>query len=379
VHRARHRVRLRDEAMMMYTSGTTADPKGCVLTHEALVRTAIAAAARWELTHEERFWNPLPMFHMGQVFPLLAHLHVGATLVSCTHFDAAASLRQIEAERITFAYPTFPLITQSLIHHPDFRRTDLSTLRLVNDTGPPETMREVQEHFAPAPVVTLFGMTETCGGVSWSAPGDPYEKRMETGGLPLRGTDVRIADPETDEEMGVGERGEITVRAPGLFERYHNDPEKTALAMRGGWFHTGDLGRVDEDGRLTFLGRSKDMLKVGGENVAAMEIEAFLATHPAVLIAQVVGVPDDRYTEVPAAFVELADGHEASEEDLIDYCRGTIARYKIPRYVRFVTEWPMSASKVQKFRLREILVAELGDVVDDQRRPCRRGRGLIST
>ena len=359
VHRARRRVRLRDEAMLMYTSGTTTNPKGCVLTHEALVRTGVGAAERWELVHDERFWNPLPMFHMGQVFPLLAHMHVGATLVTSSYFDAAEALRLIEAERITFAYPTFPAITQDLIRHPEFERTDRSTIRLVNDTGPPETLREVQARFAPAPVVTLFGMTETCGGVSWSAPGDPYEKRMTTGGLPLRGVDVRISDPETGEEMAAGERGEITVRSPGLFERYHNDPEKTADAMRGGWFHTGDLGRVDEDGRLTFLGRLKDMLKVGGENVAALEIEAYLATHPAVKIAQVVGVPDPRYQEVPAAFVELTDGADASEEELIEYCSGQIARFKIPRYVRFVTEWPMSASKVQKFRLREELLEEL--------------------
>jgi acyl-CoA synthetase (AMP-forming)/AMP-acid ligase II len=129
--------------------------------------------------------------------------------------------------------------------------------------------------------------------------------------------------------------------------------------MRGGWFHTGDLGRVDEDGRLTFLGRLKDMLKVGGENVAALEIEAYLATHPAVKIAQVVGVPEPRYQEVPAAFVELVDGSDLSEEELIEFCRGKIARFKVPRYVRFVTEWPMSASKVQKFRLRDELLEEL--------------------
>ena len=287
--------------------------------------------------HDERFWNPLPMFHMGQVFPLLAHMHVGATVVTSTHFDAAEALHLIEAERITFAYPTFPVITQDLIRHPDFERTDLGTIRLVNDTGPPETLREVQARFAPAPVVTLFGMTETCGGVSWSAPGDPYEKRMTTGGLPLRGVDVRIVDPETDEEMPAGERGEITVRSPGLFERYHNDPEKTAHAMRGGWFHTGDLGRVDEDGRLTFLGRLKDMLKVGGENVAALEIEAYLATHPAVKIAQVVGVPDRATTRCPPRSSSSPKMATSSEEELIEFCRGRIARFKIPRYVRFVS------------------------------------------
>jgi acyl-CoA synthetase (AMP-forming)/AMP-acid ligase II len=360
VHRARERVRLRDEAMMVYTSGTTAEPKGCILTHEALVRTGMAAGERWRLTHEDRFWNPLPMFHMSQVFPQLAHMHVGATTMTHTHFDPAAGLRLMEAERCTYAYPTFPTITQTLIHHPDFERTNLSSIRLVNDTGPPETLRIVQERFAPAPVVTLFGMTETCGGVSWSGPDDPLEKRMTTGGLPVRGTEVRIVDPETDVEVPAGTRGEITVRSPGLFERYHNDPEKTAYAMRGGWFHTGDLGKVDEDGRLTYLGRLKDMLKVGGENVAALEIEAYLGTHPAVKIAQVVGVPDQKYIEVPAAFVELAEGGSTSAEELIEYCHGRIAGFKAPRYVRFVQEWPMSASKIQKFRLRERLLAELG-------------------
>jgi acyl-CoA synthetase (AMP-forming)/AMP-acid ligase II len=358
VHEARRRVRLRDEAMMMYTSGTTANPKGCVLTHEALVRTGMAAAERWELTGDDRFWNPLPMFHMGGVFPLLAHMHVGATVVTMTHFEPTLALRQLEEERITFAYPTFPAITQALIHHPDFDRTDLRAVRLVNDTGPPETLRAVQERFDPAPVVTLFGMTEACGGVSWSAPGDPYEMRMTTGGLPLRGVDVRIVDPDTGEELPAGERGEITYRSPGLFERYHGDPEKTAESMRGGWFHSGDLGTMDSGGRLTYVGRLKDMLKVGGENVAAVEIEAYLGTHPAVLFAQVVGIPDERYGEVPVAFVEVAPGHTVGEQELIEYCRGRIARFKIPRHVRFVDDWPMSASKVQKFRLREQLLEE---------------------
>jgi fatty-acyl-CoA synthase len=352
-------VRLRDEAMMMYTSGTTSKPKGCIQTHEALVRTGIEAARRWRLTHDERFWNPLPMFHMGGVFPLLAHMWAGATVMTQTHFDPVGALEMMQAERCTFAYPTFPTITQSLIRHPRFAGTDLSTVRLVNDTGAADSLRLVQEHFPQAPVVTLFGMTETCGGVSWSAPEDPYELRMTTGGLPFRGTRVRIVDPDTDEELPPGERGEITVRGPGLFERYHKDPAKTAEAMRGGWFHTGDLGTVGEDGRLTYLGRLKDMLKVGGENVAAVEVEAYLGTHPAVKVAQVVGVPDAKYGEVPAAFVELADGASATEADIVEFCQGRIASFKVPRHVRFVDEWPMSASKIQKFRLRDRILAEL--------------------
>ena len=232
-------------------------------------------------------------------------------------------------------------------------------VRYVLDCSPPELIREVEEKIG-APVVTMFGMTESSGGITWSAPDDPYEKRMETGGLPLRGTQVRVVDPETDEDLPFGGRGEILVRGPGLFERYLNDPEKTEEAMRGGWFHTGDLGKLDPDGRLTFLGRLKDMLKVGGENVAAVEIEAHLGTHPDALVVQVVGVPDPKYLEVPAAFVERVPGRTPTEEELLEHCRGKIASFKVPRYIRFVEEWPMSGTKIQKFRLREELMRELG-------------------
>jgi acyl-CoA synthetase (AMP-forming)/AMP-acid ligase II len=366
VHRRRCAVALRSEAMMMYTSGTTATPKGCVLTHEALVRTGMAAGERWRTVHDDRFWNALPMFHMSQVFPQLAHMHAGGTIVTHRRFDAELALRSMERERITYAFTTFPVITQAVINSPAFDTTDLGTVRLVNETGAAETIRGVQRKFGAAPVVTLFGMTEASGGITWGAPDDELEVRMTTGGLPLRGTEVRVVDPETDEDLPPGAPGEILFRGPGLFERYHNDPEKTEHSLRGGWFHTGDRGRLDEEGRLTYLGRLKDMLKVGGENVAALEIEAFLGGHPSVKIAQVVGVPDPKYDEVPAAFVETVDGQTITADELVAYCRGQIATFKIPRYIRFVDEWPMSASKIQKFRLREQLLEELGVAGDAQ-------------
>ncbi len=365
VHRLRRSVALRSEAMMMYTSGTTANPKGCVLTHEALVRTGMAAAERWQTVHEDRFWNALPMFHMSQVFPQLAHMHAGGTIVTHMRFDPLVALQTMERERVTYAFTTFPVITQAVINHPDFGSFDLSSVRLVNETGAADTIRGVQAKFGTPPVVTLFGMTEACGGVSWGSPDDEYEHRMTTGGFPVRGTEVRIFDPETDEEVPAGVPGEIAFRGPGLFERYHNDPEKTAKAMRGGWFHTGDRGKVDDEGRLTYLGRLKDMLKVGGENVAALEIEAYFGSHAAVKIATVVGIPDAKYDEVPAAFVEVVPGEAVTEEELIEFCRGQIASFKIPRYVRFVDEWPMSASKIQKFRLRDALLEELG-IADEE-------------
>ncbi len=355
----RHSIRIRDVGVMMYTSGTTADPKGCLISHEALARTALAVADRFELTEDERLWDPLPLFHMGGLLQLAATFSTGGTFVTMTHFEPSAAIAQMERERCTFAYPCFPTVTQSVVHHPDFDASRLTSVRAVLDTATPDTLREIGARWNGVPVLTSYGLTEGGGVVAFSHLHDGEDERVTTGGRPLRGMQVRIADPETDEELPVGEVGQILVRGPGLFDGYHGDEAKTAEAMRGGWLHTGDLGTVDAEGRVSYRGRSKDMLKVGGENVAALEIEAFLATHPAVKIAQVVGLPDAKYQEVPAAFVELKPGQTVTEEELIAFCRGTIAGFKVPRHVRFVDEWPMSATKIQKHPLRERLVAEL--------------------
>jgi acyl-CoA synthetase (AMP-forming)/AMP-acid ligase II len=276
-----------------------------------------------------------------------------------THFEPGSALRQIAGERSTFMFPTFPTITQSLIHHPDFAATELSTVRGLLDTGPPESLREVERRFG-IPVVTSYGLTEAGGVIAFGHLEDPAEKRSTTGGRPFRGMEARVVDAETEVDLPAGETGSMLLRGPGLFDGYHKDPEQTATVMAGGWLHTGDLGRIDEEGRVSYGGRLKDMLKVGGENVSALEVEAFLCLHPAVKVVAVVGVPDARYFEVPAAFVERVPGADVSEDELIDHCRGQIATFKIPRYVRFVEEWPMSATKIQKHRLRDSLRAELG-------------------
>jgi len=360
VTKRRESVRVRDIALMMFTSGTTANPKGCPLTHEALVRTAIAVADRFELTAGERFWDPLPMFHMGAILPLTALFHAGGAFLTMTHFEAGPALIQMTEERCTFCYPTFPTITQSLINHPDFAAADLSQVRAVLDTAAPETLKAVQAAFPQAVVITSYGLTEAGGVVTFGHLDDPLEKRVTTSGRPFRGMEARVVDPETGAALAPNQQGELCVRGPGLFEGYYKDPAKTAEAIDAeGWLHTGDLGCLDEEGRITYRGRNKDMLKVGGENVAALEIEGYLQLHAAVKIAQVVGVPDSRLIEVPAAFVELVEGRSATEEELIEFCRGRIAGFKVPRFVRFTTEWPMSATKIQKFRLREQLLTEL--------------------
>jgi acyl-CoA synthetase (AMP-forming)/AMP-acid ligase II len=208
--------------------------------------------------------------------------------------------------------------------------------------------------------MSAYGITELCGTVIFTELDDPLEARVTTCGRPLPGFEVRVVDPETGDPLPAGQRGELVGRGPSRFDGYFANPEQTRLAIDDeGYFHTGDLCSIDDDGRVLFHGRIKDMLKVGGENVAAVEIESFLATHPAIKLAQVVGVPDDRLLEVPAAFVELNPGAELTEAEVIAYCTGKIAGFKVPRHVRFTDAWPMSATKIQKFRLRDQLLAEL--------------------
>jgi fatty-acyl-CoA synthase len=361
VLREREFVRIRDVAMILFTSGTTSNPKGCLITHEAVSRPWINAARRLCITADDRIWDALPLFHMSCLGPLIFSVDLGATLVSTMHFEPAEALAQIEQERATWLYSVFPPIVLALVKDPGFASHDLSRVRGMLNVAPPETMRLIQAAFPAAiNVGGHFGMTELSGAITcneWDATPD---EQAETHGAPLPGTEVRVADPDTGEVLPPGRPGELQVRGGGLFEGYYKDPELTAAIVGAdGWLHSGDLGVINEKGIVTYMSRLKDMLKVGGENVSPAEVESHLSTHPAVKLVQVVGAPDERLGEVAAAFVELAPGHEATEEELIDFCRGRIASFKVPRYVRIVTEWPMSATKIQKFRLREQIAAEL--------------------
>ena len=365
VHRSRLRVRVRDVGLMLYTSGTTANPKGCLITHEAQVRNSITLGRhRYRLTHEDRLWSPLPMFHIASVLPMLAIFDVGGTYLTMGHFDAGVALRMLKEHEVTATYPSFVTIMQGLIYHPDFPNTDLTRIRLMNSNfavQPPGVAEPIMKAMPNAVQVGSFGMTEASGTVCTGSAEESESQRVTRLGKPLPGLEVRIFDPLTQSDAPVGGRGEVLVRGYSLLEGYYKDPQKTAESLDAeGWYHTGDIGSLDENGAIMFHGRFKDMLKVGGENVAAAEIEALLGRHPAVKLAQVVGIPDAKYSEVPAAFVELKPGESAGESDLIDFCRQTIAGFKVPRVVRFVSEWPMSTSKIQKFRLRDELVRELG-------------------
>lgn len=365
VHKSRLRTRVRDVALMLYTSGTTANPKGCLITHEAQVRNSIALGRhRYRLTTNDSLWSPLPMFHIAAVLPMLAIFDVGGTYITMGYFDAGVALKMLEEHKVTATYPSFVTIMQGLIYHEDFPKRDLSSIKLMNSNfavQPPGVAEPIMKAMPNAIQVGSFGMTEASGTVTTGSPSEPEQQRITRLGRPLPGLELRIIDPETGEDLPVGQRGEVLVRGYSLFEGYYRDAEKTATALDAeGWFHTGDIGSLDAAGAILFHGRFKDMLKVGGENVAAAEIEAHLQKHPAVKLAQVVGIPDAKYAEVPAAFVELQPGVAATEAELIDFCRRDISSFKVPRHIRFVTEWPMSSSKIQKFRLRNQLVDELG-------------------
>jgi fatty-acyl-CoA synthase len=351
---------LADPAMLLYTSGTTAMPKGCVLSHAALVRPAYAMRDRFALTDEDRMWDALPLFHLASLLPLHACMLAGASYVAMRRFEPAAALAQMERERCTTAFPAFETLWLAVLNHPEFERTDLSSLRLVLNVGTRERLEQMQARMPWATQISSYGCTELGGVCAFGHIEDPLELRVTTSGRPFEGMQIRIIDTETGAVLPPGEVGEIICRGHSMFDGYYREPELTAQVVDDeGFFHTGDLGALDADGRVQYRGRLKDMLKVGGENVAAAEIEGHLATHPAVEIVQVVGVRDARYNEVPVAFVQLRAGATATEDELIQHCLGAIATFKVPRYVRFVTEWPMSGTKIQKFRLRDQITAEL--------------------
>ena len=363
LHLKRLQTRLGSTALILYTSGTTANPKGCMISHEAIIRNSIALAERYELGDEDSFWSPLPMFHIAAILPLAAIFSQAGTYVTTQYFQAGEALKMMEEEKVTATYPCFWTIMADLVDHPDFEKTDLSRVKLMNANfavQPPEIGEKMKKALPNAVFVGTFGMTETAGTVTTSRLDASEQQRFTRLGTPLSGMEVKAIDAETGVEAATGEKGEAWIRGYSTFTRYYKSPEKTAEALdENGWFHSGDLISIGEAGQLMFHGRLRDMLKVGRENVAAVEIENCLQQHAAVKLAQVVPVPDRRLTEVAAAFIELEAGTEASEEELIKFCKGKIAGFKIPRYVRYVTEWPISSTKIQKFRLQDQINEEL--------------------
>ncbi|ABG97187.1 ligase [Rhodococcus jostii RHA1] len=356
VHRHRRRVRTRDIAAILYTSGTTANPRGCLLTHESMTRGPVErATGRLSAGERHISWAGGPLFHIAALAPLIGAIGAGGTFLTDTFFEPGRAIELIRAERPTCVWPWFPAPMQMMMAHPNFDAAEFDSIRYLFLIGPRVLIEEVQNLFPAAELMAACGMTETTGIYALSEPDESFEDRSGAQGKAVPGIEIRIVDPFSGAEQPTGVPGEILIRGYCVTEGYYKDPAKTAETIDSdGWLRTGDLYSRTESGCLVFHGRLKDMLKVGGENVAAIEVESFLCEHPAVLTAAVIGRPDDRLDEVPVAFVEVREGHQLTEAELIEFCDGKIGRYKVPRAVFFVEpgEWPMSATKINKRGLK---------------------------
>jgi len=343
---------------MQYTSGTTGFPKGVMLTHRNILNNGYYIGERQKFTEKDRLCITVPLFHcFGIVLAVMATFSHGATMVMVELFDPLLVLAAVQKERCTALYgvPTMFIAEYS---HPMFDMFDLSSLRtgiMAGSTPPIEAMKRVVNDMNMTQITSVYGLTEGSPGFTQTSVDDPLEKRVETVGKPLPECEVKIVDPETGETMGPHQTGEICCKGYNVMKGYYKMPDKTREVIdEDGWLHSGDLASVDEEGYYSIVGRIKDMIIRGGENIYPREIEEFLYTMPGVLDVQVVGISDEKYGEIVGACIILEEDAELTEEDVRDYARTKIARFKVPKHVFFVDEFPLTASgKIQKFILRE--------------------------
>lgn len=352
---------------IQYTSGTTGAPKGATLSHYNILNNGFMVGASLGLTAHDRMVIPVPLYHcFGMVMGNLGCITHGTTMIyPGDGFDAELALRAVAEERGTILYGV-PTMFIAMLDHPARQRMDLSSLRsgiMAGATCPIEVMRRVIDQMHMAQVQIAYGMTETSPVSLQTGPDDDLELRVTTVGRTQPQLESKIIDPQ-GATVARGETGELCTRGYSVMLGYWDNPEATASAIdAAGWMHSGDLAVMDEAGYVRIVGRNKDMIIRGGENIYPREIEEFFYTHPAVADVQVIGIPCSRYGEDIVAWVKLHPGHQATAEELQAWCKSRIAHYKVPRHIRFVDEFPMTVTgKVQKFRMREISVAELGRV-----------------
>ncbi len=355
-----------DAINIQYTSGTTGYPKGATLSHHNILNNGYLVGEIMKFTDKDKLIIPVPMYHcFGMVLGTLACVtHGSAMLYASEGFEPETVLQMVEEEKAT-ALHGVPTMFIAELEHPNFDRYDLTSLRTGLMAGSPcpiEVMKQVNTKMHMNEVEIAYGMTET-SPVSFQTRADaPLEKRVSTVGQILPHTEVKIVNPETGQIVPVGEMGELYTRGYCVMLGYWNDEEKTRQAIDPArWMHTGDLAVMDDEGYVNIVGRSKDMLIRGGENVYPREIEEFLYTHPKISDVQVIGVPDKKYGEEIMAWVKLKEGEEATSEELRAFCKDKIAHFKVPRYFKFVDSFPMTVTgKIQKFKMRETSVEELG-------------------
>lgn len=352
-----------DAVNIQFTSGTTGAPKGATLTHHNIVNNGFFVGEAMHLTEQDRLCIPVPFYHcFGMVLGNLACVTHGACMVIPGEgFDPLVTLETVQAERCTGLHGV-PTMFIAELEHPRFAEFDLTSLRtgiMAGSNCPIEVMKRVVEAMHMSEVTITYGMTETSPASFQTTPDDPLERRVDSVGRVHPHVEVKIIDAE-GRTVPRGTTGELCTRGYSVMQGYWDEPVRTAEAIDAeGWMHTGDLATIDADGYCRIVGRVKDMLIRGGENIYPREVEEFLYTHPAIADVQVFGIPDEKFGEEACAWIRLADGAACDAEQIRAYCQGRIAHYKIPRYIRFVDSFPMTVTgKVQKFLMRQVMIDE---------------------
>ncbi len=355
-----------DPVNIQFTSGTTGRPKAATLSHHNIVNNAFFTGLQMKLTHRDRMCIPVPMYHcFGMVLGTLCCVAHGATMVfASAGFDAVATMDVVEAEKCTVLHGV-PTMFIAALDSPGFKDRDLSSLRTGIIAGAPcpaELMKRIMNEMHMSQITIAYGMTETGPVSTQTSIDDPVRRRVETVGRVLPHTEIKIVDPD-GRIVPRGTAGELLTRGYCVMPKYWNDPEKTAKAIdEARWIASGDIAVLDDEGYFQIVGRIKDMLIRGGENIFPREIEDFLYTHPAIEEVEVIGVPDEKYGEEVCAWIKLHEGRTATAEEIRAFCEGKIAHFKIPRYIRFVDSYPMTITgKVQKYIMREQMAKELAN------------------
>ena len=360
-----------DVCNMQYTSGTTGFPKGVMLTHYNVVNNGKNIGDCMDLSTADRFLIHVPMFHcFGLVLSMTSSMTHGSTMVPMPYFSPKLSLDAINKEKITCCNGV-PTMFIAMLEHEDFKKTDFSYMRsgiMAGSPCPVKVMQDVVDKMKMDEITIVFGQTESSPGCTQSRVDDPVEVRVGTVGRPLPGIECKVVDPHTNQDLPDGADGEFVARGYNIMKGYYKMPEATAAAIdEDGWLHTGDLAKRDAQGNFKITGRIKDMIIRGGENIYPKEIEDFIYTHPKVKDVQVIGVPDKQYGEEIMACVILKAGETLSAEDLKEYIRSHMAKHKTPKYIEFVTEFPMNAAgKIMKYKMREHAVELLGLLADSK-------------
>ncbi|MEM6628410.1 MAG: AMP-binding protein [Bacteroidota bacterium] len=351
---------------IQYTSGTTGYPKGATLSHHNILNNGYLVTEIMRFTDQDRLIIPVPLYHcFGMVMGNLGCVTHGATMIYASEgFEPEAVLRCVEEEKATALYGV-PTMFIAEMEHPNFEKYDLRSLRTGIMAGSPcpiEVMKKVNTLMHMEEVEIAYGMTETSPVSTQTRHNAPLEKRVSTVGRILPHTEIKIIDPETGQTVPRGVPGELCTRGYCVMLGYWNDPERTQQAIDSArWMHTGDLATMDEEGYVNIVGRIKDMVIRGGENIYPREIEEYLYSHPKISDVQVIGVPDPKYGEEVMAWIKLREGEESSLEEIKAFCEGKIAHYKIPRYVKFTPDFPMTVTgKIRKVEMREVSMKELG-------------------